>query len=72
MLLSEIVAGENRLLKFHNTVPASHAQGCTRKFLCSVRSLPCGPRPASIQHLQNKSDGSNHVKASLFKPEAIS
>ena len=45
---SEIVAGENGLVKFCDAILASRTLGCMRKLLCYVRSSPHGLRCVSM------------------------
>ena len=45
---NEIVASENRLVKFCNMILASRAEICSRKLVCFVRSSPRGPRSACM------------------------
>ena len=66
-LASEIVAGENRLVKFHNAILASHGLHEKTCLLCEKFARD----PRSAKYVQNKSHGSNHVEVSVFTPEMI-
>ena len=68
-LASEIVAGENRLAQFCNAILASRAESCTKKthLLCEKFATWF----EVCEYVRNKFDGSNHVEASVFTPEAI-